>query len=329
MLIITNRNLIKQINTNKKRTKTHTFGDEIGQNVYFAKAKKKNSVWKLTSLQEFNHENFLQTLESFIEEAKKEGKNLVFFVHGNNQSFKKNLDKCQKIEKIHGVKVIAFSWPSQPFKSQGWLDLKNKKKNYKKARKNAKNSETIKALAKTLDILQKCLDKNTEISFMAHSLGCYLYQYYLLLNNKYNSPRFNNVILCQADTDIGGHGIWVKKILTFVSDTVYITINSNDGALPWAEFVIPSLPGPRLGQRVPDKNERSNHAIYVDFTAGDTESFTKHDLFLVRQWKYPPIEKFFTDVLNGNQCYLTSSKKFIEKKDKYYEIKPCVQIRPR
>ena len=122
MLIITNRN-IKKSNFNNGVGDHDAFGDEVnskGPNeVRLAHAEKVDGAWQVRLVKEPSKitDNNIPSKKVFSETRNRlisTGKNCVFFVHGFNQSFKKNLEKALAIENEHDVEVVAFSWPSNP-----------------------------------------------------------------------------------------------------------------------------------------------------------------------------------------------------------------------
>ena len=282
MLVITNRNIVTQ-NFSNGVGDHRAFGDKAnskGPNeVRFAHADKINGKWQvrlvaeppgltrsnLPSLQEFN-----SLRVNLI--AKK--RNCVFFVHGFNQSFEKNLEKSLAMERKHNVEVVAFSWPSNPGGSK--LD------EYRHARRNALASigaldSTLERLALYIrgpfdrDRLRRC---NVKFSFMAFSLGNLLLQNYIS-GMLYDSETriFDNVILCQADVDSAAHEKWVDLIQA--GQRVYVTINEYDWVLKWAEI---ASRRDRLGRTA--QNLVSDRASYFDFSRGlkvrNTHEFFSH-----------------------------------------------------
>ncbi|KAA3651414.1 MAG: alpha/beta hydrolase, partial [Proteobacteria bacterium] len=125
MLIVTNRNINQdrfqngvadefafgeQVNAkgpneirlaHAKKIKT---GDNAGQwRIKLVKEPKNLTADNLPSKHEF------AALRKRLHQA---NKNCVFFIHGYNQSFQKNLAQSLLIEQLYDVEVVAFSWPS-------------------------------------------------------------------------------------------------------------------------------------------------------------------------------------------------------------------------
>lgn len=316
MLIITNRKINKSNFINGVGDH-NAFGDEMnvkGPNeVRLANANKVNGKWQVSLIKEPSKitESNIPSKRAFNELRTKlttENRNCVFFVHGFNQSFEKNLEKAYKMQEMHNVEVIAFSWPSNPggFKT----------KEYRVAKRNAQAS--VGALDATLEKLGSYLKEpfnkealencNIKISLMTYSLGNFLFQNYV--NNAiYESETriFHNVILCQADVDNEEHAKWLNQIES--GKKVYVTINENDFVLKWSDF---NFQKDRLGRSA--KNLNSSNAIYFDFTDGVGVGKT-HGIFYKESNE--TVKKFFTTVLNGGRGEHTSGLEFDDKLNAY------------
>lgn len=298
MLIITNRNINKS-NFKDGVGDHEAFGDQVnskGPNeVRLATATKLDGEWKVELVKEPSviTKNNIPSQKEFIKLRDKltsNKKNCVFFVHGFNQSFEKNLEKSLALEKEHNVEVIAFSWPSNPggFKT----------KEYRHAKRTARAS--IGALDSTLEKLSVYLKEpfnrealeacDIKFSLMTYSLGNYLFQNYVIDSAYENETAiFDNVVLCQADVDNKGHKSWVDIIET--GKRVYITINENDWVLKWSDA---NFQKDRLGRTA--KNLNSSNATYFDFTDGPNVGKT-HGVFYKKT--NPVVKDFFSKVLNG------------------------------
>ncbi len=300
MLIVTNRNIIKS-NFVDGVGDHKAFGDGVnskGPNeVRLATAEKKNGKWKVQLVKENspvtkNNIPSRREFDRFREHLTSKKKNCVFFVHGFNQSFEKNLEKSLAMEKEHGVEVIAFSWPSNPggFKT----------KEYRHAKRTARAS--VAALDSTLEKLGSYLKEpfnrealescNVKVTLMTYSLGNYLFKNYVI-DAIYEDETgiFDNVVLCQADVDNKGHADWVDMIES--GKRVYVTINENDSVLKWSDA---NFQKDRLGRTA--KNLNSKNAIYFDFTDGPGVGKT-HGLFYKKT--NDVVKSFFTTVLNGGR----------------------------
>jgi len=216
----------------------------------------------------------------------------VFFVHGFNQSFKDNLEKCRKIQQIYGVNVIAFSWPS----NQGG----NKLKEYKTARGAARNStmafdRTLEKLAYYLARRPHATDCKIRLSLMTYSMGNYLFENFVRDPVFCDETQiFDNVVLTQADVDVDSHADWVEALR--FGKRVIVTINEDDSVLKWSDVVNP----PRLGNTLPDDDEIASGAVYFDFTDGAHVGST-HGVFYKTATKNPVVRQFFSRALTGGR----------------------------
>jgi len=221
-----------------------------------------------------------QLFEDILQKTRsgKISKDWVFFVHGFNQSFEKNLRKCHALEKIYNVNVIAFSWPSNP----GGLS----KTEYKRARANARAS--VAALDRTLEKLSTYMrdiefdpDCDVHLNFLSYSLGNYLFEQVVRSPVHYNGETrmFENIVLCQADVDSETHGEWVSKLK--FGRRVYATINEDDKTLDTSDIINPD----RLGNTAANLNVPG--VVYFDFTDGKNVGKT-HGVFYA--FNYPDLK---------------------------------------
>lgn len=316
MLIITNRNINKS-NFNNGVGDHNAFGDNHnakGANeVRLANAEKVNGNWEVRLVKEsspVSHNNIPSRKEfaRIRDHLTTSNKNCVFFVHGFNQSFEKNLEKGLALEKEHDVEVIAFSWPSNPggFKT----------KEYRRAKRNAMAS--VGALDSTLEKLglymkepfnKQALEAcNVKISLMTYSLGNFLFKNYITDSSYEDETRiFENVILCQADVDSKHHAEWVDNINA--GKRVYITINENDYVLKWSDI---NFQDDRLGRTA--KNLTSDNAVYFDFTDGPGVGKT-HGLFYKKT--NATVKHFFTEVVNGRRAERTTTLTYDQRSNSY------------
>jgi len=301
MLIITNRNINKANFVNGVGDH-NAFGDNLntkGANeVRLAHAEKIDGKWQVRLVKEpskltTNNLPSAKEFSSLRDKLLATKKNCVFFVHGFNQSFEKNLEKALKMQEMHDVEVIAFSWPSNPggFKT----------KEYRAAKRNAQVS--VGALDATLEKFGQFLKEpfnhqalkqcDIKISLMTYSLGNFLFQNYVNHASYEDETRiFTNIVLCQADVDNHNHADWVDRIEA--AKRVYITINENDWVLKWSDI---NFQKDRLGRTA--RNLNAQNAIYFDFTDGPDVDRT-HGIFY--QETNPIVEGFFTTVLNGQRA---------------------------
>lgn len=222
-------------------------------------------------------------------------KTWVFFVHGFNQSFLKNLNKCLEIKRTYGVDVVAFSWPSNP----GPESPLKKRKEYQRAVRNARAS--VNALDRTLEKLGNYMqhdvpeDCTISLNFLVHSLGNFLLENLVRSTLFGGETRmFDNVILHQADVDNENHSLWVDRIDH--GKRIYVTINEDDYVLRASELFNP----PRLGDTAAHLDADPARTTYVDFTDG-VGIGNKHRIFYEAKGNQF-VRTFFQEVLTGRRA---------------------------
>ena len=252
-------------------------------------------------------------------------KKWLFFVHGYNQSFLKNLDKCHALEKIYGVNVIAFSWPSNPGGSPSFGPFE-----YRRSRANAWLSSE--ALERTLKKLSKYVREqrsksgcDISLSFMSYSLGNYLLE--LIVSDPcYDSSDmgiFDNIVLCQPDVDVKSHRSWVSRLACSgrtsrlscagKADRVYVTINEVDCTLNVSGLMNFKA---RLGSMV--RRLRARHTIYFDFTGGENVRCT-HGVFYKKNLD-PTITDIFQQAFTGGRPEEVEKTNYVPR-DNTYRLK--------
>lgn len=262
IIIISNRNV------NPDKNDHEIFGDTFnkdGQDFLRIATARHLGVnkWELTLVNEPERFDDLNPpsrsfFKQCLDQTKDSKKPWVFFVHGFNQSFLKNLNKCKEIED-YGAHVVAFSWPSNP----GPQAIYKKLKEYKRSRKNARRS--VIGLERTLEKLSMYIGEYSNnsceinVNMVIHSLGNYLLECFVKSDVFSNETAiFNNVILHEADCDNRDHSKWVERITDV--GRVYITINKRDRVLKMSDQVNPD----RLGNTV--RNLNAGNATYLDFS---------------------------------------------------------------
>lgn len=309
MLIITNR-IINHDNFVDGVGDHTAFGDEVNEKgpveVRLAHAEMVDGKWQVRLVDEperLTASNLPSKKEfkALSERLTATGRNCVFFVHGFNQSFRKNLDKSLALEREHDVEVVAFSWPSNPGGS--------KTEEYRTAKRNAQVS--VPALDATLEKLGGYLSRpfnrraleacDTRFTLLTYSLGNFLFQNYVMNALYENETRvFDNVVLCQADVDNEGHAFWVDRIEA--AKRVYVTINENDWVLKWSDA---NFQKDRLGRTA--RSLDAANALYFDFTDGPNVGNT-HGVFYKRT--NDVVKAFFSAVLNGRRGEPTAGLEF-------------------
>ncbi|MFK8028382.1 MAG: alpha/beta hydrolase [Gammaproteobacteria bacterium] len=226
-----------------------------------------------------------------FEQARKQCKNVLLYVHGYNNDIKDVYSTAREIERAYDVIVVTFTWPAN---SGGAL---SGTLSYLADKRDARASQD--ALNRCIDLAgkyhalltmaarnkleerasQKFIDNPTKqreylaqlikkdcdlsVSLLCHSMGNYVFKH--ALTSSLSEARkliFDNIILVAADTNNEAHRAWVEKLQ--VRNAIYITINENDYALSWSRRKPGEQQKARLGHYL--KKLDANNATYIDFT---------------------------------------------------------------
>lgn len=302
MLLATNRNLIVD-NFKNGIGDEGGFGEEVNEKgpteLRFARVSKPQTGWKLalvpepTALDQTN----LPSRAEFEHLAKRcvaGKKHCVFYIHGYNKPFPETLEQGWLIQERYGVEVVLFSWPSN---TGGPPPIE-----YRQARRVAQASfgafdSLLEKYGRYLKDWMTPLDEaallacGSTTNLMAHSLGSYLLEHYVLSSAYQAETRlFTNVVLSQADVNSINHIKWIDQIS--VGQRTYVTINERDKILSWSESINP----PRLGRTL--GNLESKSALYFDFTGGRGVG-NKHQLW--GEVKNSTVKEFFQFTLTGDR----------------------------
>jgi esterase/lipase superfamily enzyme len=279
--------------------------------------------WSVKPVDAGDEADFLNNLANRVRSGELSDR-WIFFVHGNNQTIHKNLEKCRKLQMIHNVNVIAFSWPSwasifsramlnaagkeilksgglskvNPFFLFGKSAIKSKQAAYAKAVEHAKKSPP--ALLKALQLVDQHFasplrDEGLTLNLIVHSLGNRVLQYTSGLAGI--PAMFDNAILHQADVDSASHASWVGNL--DLSKRLYITHNRRDSVLHISDLF--GNNPKRLGHKV--KGARAtNVTAYIDYSEGRHVGLN-HGLFLMEGWQNERLTESFTRILNGEALF--------------------------
>lgn len=257
-----------------------------------------------------------------------EKRNLLFFVHGYNNSMEEVLERAYRLEQLYNVEVLAFSWPANGGGIWGTASYLSDKRDARAStvaldralermsylfreqvekvkveinKKIEEGSGRKLSSEKRNELIMRLQEDKCAISvnMMAHSMGNYLYQYSLYPKSSgAHDLLFDNVILAAADANNEGHKDWVDKIPCRKS--VYVTLNEDDKALRLARAKVGEEQLPRLGHYL--HNLDSKKCVYVDFTGivGDSHAY----------FEGTPVEgpnnvvfNFFNKTFNGFSVY--------------------------
>jgi esterase/lipase superfamily enzyme len=261
-------------------------GDEIDR----AEAREYIDEFSLDLDPDAQHYCSLKVACELFRKLQDEKRNLLFFVHGYNNNVRDVLNTAFMLEERYGVEVLPFSWPANGGGIHGKASYLSDKRD---ARASAGALErTLQFMHRYLTLITasircemkdraeqqhpnnaekrdslfaKLIDDRCTISVNAlfHSMGNYLYKQMLKSSiTEGNQLLFDNVVLCQADTNNEDHAHWVDRIRH--NKRVLITINENDYALRLSRMKTGDAQKARLGHFV--KRLDSDIANYVDLT---------------------------------------------------------------
>ncbi len=225
-----------------------------------------------------------------LDRARREKKNLLFFVHGYNNDIDVILQRAHDLEQTHGVLVVCFSWPARGGGARGLLSYRQDKRDAKasvcaferflvstrnhldRLQGSAKAECMRRATARHPDnheerdlLFEELMAKAcpVRLSLMLHSMGNYLLKQTLKSSTSDEiGSLFDNVVLVAADTNNEGHAAWVDRIRA--RERILIVINENDRALRASEIKVGEAQRGRLGRL--RRRLDSRLATYVDVT---------------------------------------------------------------
>jgi esterase/lipase superfamily enzyme len=239
---------------------------------------------------EDQHYASLRVACELVKRLRAKKRHLLIFVHGYNNEIKDVLRAAFELEKRYNVEVLPFSWPANGGGVHGKLSYLSDKRDARastgalertlkmvhyylmKISESSRESLKKKAFDKFPDnaerrdaLYAKLLRKECPftINAMFHSMGNYLYKQMLKSTiSEGNELIFDNVVLCQADTNNAGHAEWVDRIRH--NRRVFITINEEDYALRLSRIKPGDAQRARLGHFI--KRLDSRVACYVNLT---------------------------------------------------------------
>jgi len=241
-----------------------------------------NLMFALTSKQAFKN---IQTSMQ-----KKNGKNLLVYVHGFNNDWEQTIKRGLRLEKDYNVNVLVYSWPSDD--ALKYRDCK------RRARIAAEGLDRLFEKLQTLILgLKPAEICHKKITLMCHSMGNYMLKQTLKQSERIRFPFFNNVVLCQADVNNYDHELWVDKI--HFNDNLYVTINDKDYALGISALKIGEAQKRRLGRYT--KNLTSKNANYINMSDWKGIHASHAPFSSKRIGKCSKAKKLFKIILNGEK----------------------------
>jgi len=257
-----------------------------------------------------------------VRRAREKKRHILFYVHGYNNDMRDVMETAFDLEQRYEVEVIPFSWPANgggvggklsylddkrdARASAGALERSLKKvheylmlisessrttRRKEAAKKHPDNAERRDALYAKL-LRDDC---PFTVNGLFHSMGNYLYKQMLKSSiSEGNNLIFDNVVLCQADTNNAGHPNWVDKISH--NRRVFITINENDFALRLSRIKPGDKQRARLGHYIKRLDSRIAHYINLTDASWVQES---HSPFGEPAGKNEKLREFFRQAFTG------------------------------
>lgn len=254
--------------------------------------------------------------------ARRLKRHILLFVHGYNNDMGDVLDTAQALEKRYAVEVLVFSWPANGGGIHGTLSYKSDKRDARastgaleralekmhvylamitQARRDELHAEAGRRHPQAPEareaLFARLLEKDCPftVNAMFHSMGNYLLKQMLKSSvNQGNNLLFDNVVLCQADTNNRDHAQWVDQIR--FRNRLYITLNENDYALRASRAKAGSEQLARLGHYPRDLSSRSAH--YINLTDAPWVR-TTHSPFGEPADRNEQVFRFFRDAFSG------------------------------
>jgi len=262
-----------------------------------------------------------------FDQAQKEKKHILFFVHGYNNDIGDVLKTAKELQNKYNLLVVPFTWPANGggalSGTAAYLSDKedarvsatalsrtvNKVAEYhellteglrKRLERRAKekhpqNSDAARAL------FNKLLNKECtlNISLLCHSMGNYVFKHASIPSHSaLRRLTFDNIALVAADVNNPGHAAWLKNIPT--RNRLYVVVNENDGALKWSRRKPGEEQLARLGHHL--KNLNAENAYYIDVTRNrgvkDEHSYFKGSVIN----QNATFKKMFSQIFEGEDA---------------------------
>jgi len=257
-----------------------------------------------------------------VRHARDRKRHILIFVHGYNNDMRDVMNTAFDLEERYEVEVIPFSWPANGGGVGGKLSYLDDKRDARAsagalerslkkvheylllisessrnelrkeaAKKHPDNAERRDALYAQL-LRKEC---PFTVNGLFHSMGNYLYKQMLKSSiSEGNNLIFDNVVLCQADTNNAGHPNWVDTISH--NRRVFITINEKDFALRLSRIKPGDAQRARLGHFIKRLDSRIAHYINLTDASWVQES---HSPFGEPAEKNEKLREFFRDAFTG------------------------------
>lgn len=232
----------------------------------------------------------LEAACSVYEQARKENKHILIYVHGYNNDMTDVMNVCAALEETYNVIVLAFSWPANGGGIEGYpaylsdkrdarvsADALNRaigkinffhekltegfRKRLKTVAHNKASDNPVAAQIEYSELIDKECDFS--LNLLCHSMGNYVLKYALKPGSSpAKSLIFDNISLVAADVNNKAHKEWIDSLS--VRNRLYVVINEKDFALKWSRRKPGDEQLARLGHYL--KNLNADNATYLNVT---------------------------------------------------------------
>ncbi len=238
--------------------------------------------------------------------------NWLLFVHGDSKTFEQAVQRGIKIQNLHNVRVIVFSWSSKDSNLNGLRNLYTSQENVAKS---VGHFNSIICSIKQLREEHRDFWEEHKLSLFLHSLGNYYLQKMVELDwlPIEPSPIFDNIIINAAAVNQRYHKEWVEKLRC--ASNIFIISNRHDVNLKGARIF--TRAGRQLGEDV--RMPLAGNAIYINFSRSvgfRFPTFDTHTYFINSiPLKSENIRYFYTEIFNGIIPDFNDISRFSERRD--------------
>ena len=257
-----------------------------------------------------------------VRHAREKKRHILLYVHGYNNDMRDVMQTAFHLQELYEVEVMPFSWPANGGGIGGKLSYLSDKRDARAStgaleRSLKKVHEYLMLISESsrIELREKARTKFPEnaerrdalyaellrkdcpftINALFHSMGNYLYKQMLKSSiSEGNNLIFDNVVLCQADTNNAGHPNWVDEISH--NRRVFITINENDFALRLSRIKPGDAQRARLGHYIKRLDSRIAH--YINLTDASWVQ-NSHSPFAEPAVKNQKLKSFFQEAFTG------------------------------
>ena len=258
-----------------------------------------------------------------FDQARRQKKSILFFIHGYNNDVEDVIDTADEIEKLYGVIVVPFTWPANGggaisgtasyLSDKG--DARVSSGAFNRTIGKIQQLHLLLTAARKNQLLERAVKKHPDnrqaaqshfvrlvekdcpvtLNLLCHSMGNYVFKSTLKTSDNATSGLvFDNICLVAADVNNASHAQWVGKL--DARKRIYVVINENDSALRVARIKPGDEQLARLGHYTRKLNSPNVH--YIDVTearqVGTEHSYFKGDAIGNESLKF-----MFNEMFNG------------------------------